>query len=245
MHTKAQLQEVKSLHQPKFRQMYDNFIAEGDKVCTELIKRRQYEIKMIFSTTENVRFRIPTDLHDKLFIISSKEMSQISALKTPSELFLVLAMPKANIEGGKIEFKKAIFLDGVQDPGNVGTIIRIADWFGIDTVIRSQQCADFYNPKTVQATMGSLANVKLFTAELSAIVSSEITVVGTDMNGQDINGYNLPTKAILVMGSEGSGISAENRGLVTEWVKISGSQSRLADSLNVGIATGIICSRWV
>lgn len=244
MHTKALLQEVKSLHQPKFRQMYDNFIAEGEKVCLELLKHRRYEVKMIFTTSDSNVKIVPENLLHIHYPITSKEMSQISALVTPTNILVVLAQGSNNNISQQIDFSKAIYLDGVQDPGNVGTIIRIADWFGIDAVIRSVQSADFYNPKTVQATMGSIANVKLFTADLGSLISKNFAFIGTDMQGKDINSYSLPKEGIIVMGSEGKGISPENKEHITDWIKIPGVDTRIADSLNVGIATGIICSKW-
>jgi TrmH family RNA methyltransferase len=244
MLSKALLKDVKALHNPKFRQMYDNFIAEGEKVCKELLEHRKFEINKIFVTQGFNSFDLPSHLAKHTYVISEKEMDQISALKTPTNILLVLKIQEDFVEIPKGRTTKIIYLDGVQDPGNLGTIIRIADWFGIDFIIRSPKCADFFNPKTIQATMGSIANVGIGTSSLENLKSLNIPIWGTSMAGEDLIHCQMPTSCILVMGSEGSGISAENQKLIDFWVTIQGSTNKLAESLNVSIATGIICAKW-
>ncbi len=225
---------------PKFRQMYHKFIAEGDKTCIEFAKSTKFEISHIYTTDPrhditSVKKACP------ISVIKKDEMAQISALKTPTSVFLVLEMP-STVES--IVPQRAIYLDGVQDPGNVGTIIRIADWFGVDTVVRSSESADFYNPKTVQATMGSMANIQLLTLEIDQVAQWKLPIIGTKMEGSPIHTTTLPKQGVLVMGSEGSGISPSTEKFLTQVISIPGSSDRIADSLNVGIATGIICSQW-
>jgi TrmH family RNA methyltransferase len=244
--SKARIKDIKSLNQPKFRQMYNIFIAEGGKVCTELLKTPKYRIDSVFIVQDTLhKYEILLGgLMDKTEIISSREMEQISALKTTSDILLLLEIKE---DDDNVLLKKgtsAIFLDGVQDPGNVGTIIRIADWYGIDAVIRNSQCADFFNPKVVQATMGSMANVNLFTTDYSKILSCGKTIYGTFMGGADINSVSIKSDAVLIMGSEGRGISAELEKSIQNKISIKGSRSKIAESLNVSVAAGIICEKW-
>ena len=246
MISKARIKDIKALHQPKFRQIYNKFIAEGDKVCMELLKKPKYKIDQILITSGN-EAKYEKYLKDSTVeteIISPREMEQISLLKTPSDIFLLLEKLE---EDANILLKKGssiIYLDGVQDPGNVGTIIRVADWFGIGAVIRSEDSADFFNPKVIQATMGSLVNVHLWTSPLQNVKTNNNPVYGTFMDGEDISTVHLPKGAILVMGSEGRGIKTENAHLIDHKITIPGVAGKIAESLNVAIATGIICASW-
>ena len=244
MISKARIKHIKSLHQPKFRQMYNIFIAEGDKVCTELLKTPKFKIDSIFIIHDSLH------KYEKLLggmvaeLVTPKEMEQISTLKTPSDILLLLEIKE---DGDKVLLKpniSAIYLDGIQDPGNAGTIIRIADWYGIHAVIRSPQSADFFNPKVVQATMGSLVNVALITTDYSKILNSGKALYGTFMDGGDLHTVTMESDAILVMGSEGKGISPEFEKSIQNKISIKGSKSKIAESLNVSVAAGIICERW-
>ena len=168
-------------------------------------------------------------------------MTKISALKTNSPVLIVLEKKSEETDYEKLNSGHAIYLDDVQDPGNLGTIIRIADWFGINTIIRSRGCADFYNPKVVQSTMGSFLNVSLFTESFDELVISNHKTVGAVMHGASISEFSWPEKTMLIMGNEGKGISAPIHQEIDHHVTIPGSESRVADSLNVGMATGILC----
>jgi TrmH family RNA methyltransferase len=244
--SKAQIKDIKALHLSKFRQIYNKFIAEGDKVCIEFIKNKKYPIHQVFITEGNESAFESVLSKNGLIpsIISKKDMNQISALKTSTDIFLLLERQDEtpnillNIE------ESAIYLDGVQDPGNVGTIIRIADWFGIHSVIRSPDSGDFFNPKVVQSTMGSMINVSLYTSELSELATENRNVYGTYMEGNQLGNSIISQNGILVMGNEGQGISSKNKALITHKICIPGSEGKIADSLNVGIATGIICNHW-
>ncbi len=244
MISKARIKHIKSLHQPKFRQMYNIFIAEGDKVCTELLKTPKFKIDSIYIINDSLH------KYEKLLggmvaeLVTPNEMEQISTLKTPSDILLLLEIRE---DGDNVLLKpniSAIYLDGIQDPGNTGTIIRIADWYGVDVVVRSPQSADFFNPKVVQASMGSLVNVALITADYSKILSSGKDLYGTFMDGVDIHTITMKSDAILVMGSEGKGISPELEKSIQNKISIKGSRSKIAESLNVAVAAGIICERW-
>lgn len=246
MASKAKLKEVKSLHLPKFRQIYNKFIAEGGKVCTELINSNKFRPDSIFITENSHQkyYKITSNHKNIIEIISDKEMSIISNLKTHSDILVVFHKNETDISDFIISKSSAIYLDSVQDPGNVGTIIRLADWFGIKTVIRSSETADFFNPKVVQATMGSLANVELFNAELSDLKGCNGSIIGTLMEGESVVEFQFPDQAIIVLGSEGSGISEQNVSMLTHKITIPGSEEKLAESLNVATACSIICALW-
>ncbi|MEZ4910870.1 MAG: RNA methyltransferase [Saprospiraceae bacterium] len=216
------------------------FIAEGEKACMTMLRKSSFDPVLICITHQ---FKYPSALENlPLSIISAKDMSRISQLKTPSDILVVFRMPSNRIESlqgnGRI-----IYLDNVQDPGNVGTIIRIADWFGIPTIVRSSDSADFFNPKVVQATMGSLANVSLYDGELQSISYGRI-VYGAFMDGIQLRSVEWNENSVLVLGSEGRGISPANYPLIQNKIAIPGVSSRLADSLNVSVAAGIICAEW-
>ena len=248
--SKAEIKYVKSLQMQKFRQSYHKFVAEGDKVCLEFLKNKKFVIDTVF--VSNVLNEVYTSfIHDadcSFKIISQAHMDQISGLKTPSEILMILDMRE--LTSASIiqlnSYSRILYLDGVQDPGNVGTIIRIADWFGIEAIVRSDQSADFYNPKVVQASMGSMVNIHTDTAELQDLknICPHHTIYGTMLHGTHLNETVWSSKAILVMGSEGHGVNAENIALLDSTIHIPGHKSKIADSLNVGVATGILCARW-
>ncbi len=246
MVSKQKIKDIKSLQQPKFRQIYNKFVAESDKVAIEFIKNPKYSIEELFIThaSEEKYKQLLADYPSPLLYVSEKEMSMMSGLKTPSDILLLLKKSEDTLND-KINLpSKALYLDGVQDPGNVGTIIRIADWFGISMVIRSNDSADFFNPKVVQSTMGSMCNVSLLTAELSECVNLYPNIIGTFMQGDDINLLKEISQGLLVMGSEGKGIRPSNIPLISKRVTIAGDKNRIADSLNVAVATGILCANW-
>ena len=244
MISKARIKDIKALHLSKYRQIYNKFIAEGDKLCVELLKKRKYSIEQVFITNGNLERYLPFIEHENVAIISAKEMEQISYLKTPSDIFL-LCDKKEEIINDQVKDKfSAIYLDGVQDPGNVGTIIRIADWFGINSVVRSEDTADFFHPKVIQATMGSMVNVALVSDTLQSIKTLGMPLYGTFLDGANFTTNEMPTSAVLVMGSEGRGISSHNENQIDFRISIPGYQHKVAESLNVAIATGIISAFW-
>lgn len=244
MITNNQIKHIKSLHQSKFRQKYNNFIAEGDKIAEEILQNSIYKIEGVFATDKwintNDQF---VRKHEKLLTgIDYAEMKKISALKTPANVLLVLQKLPESINYKLMNMGHAIYLDNVQDPGNVGTIIRIADWFGIQTIVRSKGSADFYNPKVIQATMGSFLNVHLYTEEFELMDKRQHNTVGAVMRGDKLQSFDWPQRTMLVMGNEGKGIQASIHHKLDHFVSIQGAPQRVADSLNVSIATGILCA---
>jgi len=240
--TNNQIKLVKSLHQRKFRQKYDKFIAEGDKIAQEILQYSIYEVDAIFAfdswIEENESMLIT--LQSKIHSVTKSDMSKISALSTPSPVLFTLKRKEEIFQ--ELDQGNSIYLDGVQDPGNVGTIIRLADWFGFTNVIRSKTSADFYSPKTIQSTMGSFLNVNLTTAEFDELDKKDVQTIGADMHGEVLADKVWSANTLLVMGSEGHGISGPVHQELDGFVSIPGSSSKVAESLNVAMATGIIAS---
>ena len=237
MITKAQQKLIRSLEQKKYREREGLFVAEGPKVVGDLLEAG-FEAVMTFRTPDD---------------ITEEELQRISFLQHPQEVLAVMEIPEtarqplSEADAALPSSKLCLALDGVQDPGNVGTILRIADWFGIDTIFCSPDTADVYAPKVVQATMGSLAHVKFIYTDLIALLQgADYPVYGTLLDGQDIYDEELSTNGIIVMGNEGNGISQEVRQLVSHRLLIPNyhTDSHTAESLNVAIATAITCAEF-
>ncbi|MBK8514960.1 MAG: RNA methyltransferase [Saprospiraceae bacterium] len=244
MISKGRIKDIKALHQPKFRQIYNKFIAEGEKVCTEMLNKPKFKVDAIFvtNTSDSKYQNLLRNNTAEIVFISSKEMEQISAFKTPSDILILLEKKE---DSDNILLKSgttAIYLDGVQDPGNVGTIIRTADWFGIDCVIRSHDTVDFFNSKVIQSTMGSMVNVAIFTSGIENLVSSGKRIFGAFIGEMNIYEITIGKDAIIVLGSEGNGISPLVSEAIDTKFTIPGSSGKVAESLNVAVAAGIICS---
>ena len=250
MLSKNQIKLIRSLELKKNRRREGLFVAEGPKVVGDLL-RAGYRPHSIYATTEQSIAPIFTgDGHVNL--ISDDELRRISFLQHPQEVLAVFPIPTSTGTPWQEVFaadELSLALDGIQDPGNLGTIIRIADWFGIGTIYCSPDTADAYNPKVVQATMGSLAHVRVVYGELRELfdaLPADYPVYGTLLNGDDIYQQPLTANGIIVMGNEGNGISADIRRRVNRRLLIPHFQhdTQRAESLNVAIATAITCSEF-
>ncbi|MBQ7513437.1 MAG: RNA methyltransferase [Prevotella sp.] len=236
MLSKNQIKYVRALEMKKNRKREGLFVAEGPKVVGDLL-RAGYEATMIFSTSER------TDAQ----LVTEEELRRISFLQHPQEVLAIFRIPVVTEEVAIDEAQLSLALDGVQDPGNLGTIIRIADWFGIRTIFCSPDTADAFNPKVVQATMGSLAHVNVVYTDLQKLLTTtDIPIYGTLLDGKDIYHEELSATGIIVMGNEGNGISQEIRQLVNRKLLIPNfhPSAETAESLNVAIATAITCSEF-
>ena len=250
MLSKNQIKLIKSLETKKNRKREGLFVAEGPKVVGDLL-RAGFQPHSIFSTHPSPITPHPSSLihHPSSIPITDDELRRISFLQHPQEVLAIFHIPEYN-HPSSISLQPstlALALDGVQDPGNVGTIIRIADWFGISHIFCSPDTADVYNPKVVQATMGSLAHVCITYCDLVSLLSKAgVPVYGTLLDGQDIYQQPLSENGIIVMGNEGNGISPEVRQLVTNKLLIPNfnQNSETAESLNVAIATAITLSEF-
>ena len=232
MLSKNQIKLVRSLEMKKNRKRENLFVAEGPKVVGDLL-RAGFKPHVIFSTVERPGSQLVTE----------EELRRISFLQHPQEVLAVFEIPteRKSAEG------LVLALDGIQDPGNLGTIIRIADWFGVSTIYCSPDTVDVYNPKVVQATMGSIAHIPIIYCDLAELISrAKCPVYGTLLDGEDIYQQELSTVGIIVMGNEGNGISQEIRPLITHRLLIPNfsTSTETAESLNVAIATAITCSEF-
>jgi len=226
---------LNSLKQKKYRNQHSTFVVEGEKMVKELLNS-DHIIDAVYGVEK-------LDSYPGLIEINEKELSSISSLKTPNK-FLAVAQHK---EKSSYVLSKGLTLalDNIQDPGNLGTIIRIADWFGISSIICSTSCVDVYNPKVVQATMGSLFRVDISYTNLSDLFEkhSGLNVYGAVLDGENV--YQAPIKtenSILLMGNESKGVSEELSGYINHKVAI--PQFGKAESLNVAVATAILCSEY-
>lgn len=218
----------------KFRQKYNLFLVEGNKIICELFNSK-VKIKEIFSTDPQKLDRVDVPITH----ISENELKKISMLQHPKDSVAVCYLePQEKSEDKDIQ----LVLDGIQDPGNLGTIIRLADWFGIEQIICSEDTVDVYNPKVIMATMGSFTRVNVVYTDLTEYLSETENVnIGTDMDGENIYTFEKPRKLNLILGNEGKGMRAETEQLIQKSVMIPRfGKSQSTESLNVSIAAGII-----
>ena len=240
MLSKSQISFIKSLQQKKFRKEHGLFIVEGIKSVTEFILS-DYLVTDVYCT-ENVMPKLANlSQKIKLHQISESDLARISALNTPQNVLALVRIPdNKDIETLPLNGTFTLALDGVQDPGNLGTIIRTADWFGIPHIICSEDCVEAYNPKVVQATMGSLSRISVNYGHLPSLLKgSKMPVFGAVLNGTPITKTEFGDEGIIVLGNEGNGISAEVIDVITKRVSIPGLGK--AESLNVAVCASLFC----
>ena len=250
MLSKNQIKLISSLQKKKFRDQNQLFVAEGYKLVNDLLQSK-LESKYIIHTKQADTSELLKQ-KNKLDLIECdpSDLKKISSLKTPSNLIGVFKIPSSNINYSDISHSLSILLDDVQDPGNLGTIIRIADWFGIPYIFCSKNTVDLYNPKVIQATMGALSRVKVVYTDLAQLigkfVSKDFPVYGTFLEGETIYTSKLSTQGFIIMGNEGKGISAELKPLVNKKLFIPNfpSDQATSESLNVSVACSIVCSEF-
>ena len=239
MISKNQIKYVRQLEQKKFRNREGLFVAEGTKVVGDLLKR--YQPHAIFATPAWISANPKANAVE----ITDDELRRLSFQQHPQQVLALFPIP--NRVPSKLG-SLSIALDGVQDPGNLGTIIRIADWFGISDIICSEDTVDAWNPKVVQATMGSLARVNIIYTSLTDLLDclpDTYPVYGTFLDGKDIYAEELTPDGLIIMGNEGNGISDKVRQRINRRLLIPDfHQGETADSLNVAIATAITCSEF-
>ncbi len=234
MLSKNEVKDIQSLYQKKCRDEKKLFIAEGSKLSTEILQRKDL-IKHIYASKKWLDANDTNDL--PVTKVSDIELSRISNLQTPNEV-LIVAKQLENIEEPSYAGKLTLVLDGMQDPGNVGTIIRIADWFGVQQIICTNDTADIYNPKVVQSSMGSILRVQCWYKDVSNIDVEKVAVFGAVLNGKNIFNYEKPTEGLLIIGNEAKGIREPLLSAITHAVTI--PKIGEAESLNAAVATGII-----
>lgn len=238
MVSKNQIKLISSLQQKKYRIVHQLFFAEGIKVIQELLESN-FELEHLYTTQndfEGVLFTKKTLVHET-------DLKKISALATPNTCLAVFKIPaeKKIKESGLI-----LALDSIRDPGNLGTILRLCDWFGVGQLLCSKKTVDIYNPKVVQATMGSIARVNVNYVDLKAFISeTELPVFGTFMDGTNIYKTSLPREGVVVMGNEANGISEELEEVIKNRLSIPRfGDVQKTESLNVAAATAIVLSEF-
>lgn len=230
----------------KYRLQEKAFVAEGPKLVGELLP---YSTPLYIAATKDW---LDANRHllravKEVDEVSQTELERASLLRTPQSVLAVMPIPERQLDISSLQKKLVIALDSVQDPGNLGTILRIADWFGIHKVLCSEGTADVYNPKCVQSCMGALARVKVFYCNLPEVLGQvEMPVFGTFLDGTDIYKEELSGEGIIVMGNEGNGISQPVAKLVNRRLYVPNypKGSLTTESLNVAVVTGIVCAEF-
>ena len=237
----------------KYRKAEGVFVAEGHKLVGDLLD--VFECKYLAATSEwlsaNAAWverqrRSGVEVDE----VTDEELKRASFQETPQQVLAVFKQLTYEVDVNEVARKQlCLVLDDVQNPGNLGTIVRLADWFGIEHIFCSKGCADIYNPKTVQATMGGIARVRVHEADLPELLSrldKDIPVYGTFLDGENIYGKELENRGLIVMGNEGKGVSKEVAAFVTERLYIPNYPEgrETSESLNVAIATAIVCAEF-
>ena len=238
MLSKNQIKLISSLQQKKYRFTNQLFFAEGVKVIQELVKSN-FELEHLYTTKEDFK-EISSQMKT---LITENELNKISALTTPNTCLAVFKIP---LESKIIESGLVLALDSIRDPGNMGTILRLCDWFGIQQLVCSKETVDIYNPKVVQATMGSITRVNVSYVDLDAFLEkTKLPVFGTFMDSDNIYKTALPQEGIIVMGNEANGISESIEKLITKRITIPRfGELQITESLNVATAAAIILSEF-
>jgi len=247
MISKARIKWIKSLEMHKYRLQHNAFVAEGPKLVGELLP---YSTPLYVAATKEwltANQHLVKDIKE-VDEVSQEELERASLLRTPQSVLAVMPIPSSTFQPFNLSTSQiTLALDGVQDPGNLGTILRIADWFGIRHVLCSEGTADVYNPKCVQSCMGALARVEVHYCHLPEVLAKvQVPVFGTFLDGKDIYKEELTANGIIVMGNEGNGISEEVAKLVTRRLYVPNypKGSLTTESLNVAVATGIVCAEF-
>lgn len=233
MLSKNQIKFIQSLKQKKFRIQHGLFVIEGEKIVNEFLNS-DWEIEKIYATK---------DWDGDAVQLTTKDLARISSLKTPNKVLALVKIPKSErIVSGDV----VLALDGVKDPGNLGTIIRLADWFGVQSILCSEDCVELYNPKVVQSTMGSISRVNVQYVDLQSTLQEmkEYQVCAAVMDGENVFDISIPEKTILLMGSESHGVSQDLLELVHQKITVPKSENSKAESLNVANACGIVLAQF-
>ncbi len=250
MVTKKQIKEWKLLRSKKYRLQQNKFIAEGEKIVDEIIDLMPPSLIYVLCT-DSYASRLTSSqlrgLNGKLLTCDQATLDAISALTTPTSVMAIMHLPSP--EESLITSKGlSLYLDGLRDPGNLGAILRIADWFGVRGVYLSDDCVDAHNPKTIQASMGAFLRVDTQTVSLEAIQSGELGLqcIGTKIDGgEDAMSFDWPESTLLVIGSESHGVRSSSQSHISKWVSIPrGSERSGSESLNAAVATGILCASY-
>jgi len=247
MLSKNRIKIIKSLNHKKGREKENCFLAEGDKIVNEALKSN-FSVEYIIATStfidSNPLICNPKDTIE----VTKKEIQNASLLKSPQNVMAIIHLPENTFSISSLKNQFSIALDSIQDPGNMGTIIRIADWFGIQHIICSNDTVDCFSPKVIQASMGAIFRVKVHYTNMESTIKKikelKIPVFGTFLEGDNIFKEPLPSTGILVMGNEGNGISEKISHYIDKRITIPSFGKSGTESLNVGTATAICCAEF-
>jgi TrmH family RNA methyltransferase len=245
MLSKNKIKLIKSLEKKKQRMETGLFLAEGNKLVADIL--RFFECELLVAKASWMATQGDLKVNE-LIVADEGDIEKASLLKSPQDVIAVFVQPHIRLEKQLIEKELSLALDGIQDPGNLGTIIRLADWFGIKTIICSPDTADVYNPKTVQASMGGIAHVNVFYTPLPELLDElkNLPVYGAFLDGPVIYQEKLSSTGLIVMGNEGKGIRRELEKYINRRLYIPnfppGTES--TESLNVAVATAVTCAEF-
>jgi len=251
MISKNTIKLIKSLATKKNRIRENLFLVEGDKNVAEVLKS-DFVIENIFATHEFL-YRNKSNINKVKSIVevTENEIQKASLLKSPQNSIAICSLPSKDELPGHFDGNLSIYLDGIQDPGNLGTIIRICDWFGIDQIFCSPDTADVFNPKVIQSSMGSFCRIRVYQVNYHELIAmakkSEVEILGAFIDGDDIYANQFPHKTLIVLGNEGNGIREELERKMNKKIKIPAFSKNpdKAESLNVSVAAAIICSEFM
>lgn len=247
MISKNKIKQIRALELKKFRNEEKLFVAEGNKLVADMLPA--FECKFLIA--KPCWMANQGDINAaELAVAEDDDIRKVSFLKNPQDVLAVFKQPEWDLNEVDASRSLVLALDGIQDPGNLGTIIRLADWFGIEHIVCSTDTADVFNPKTVQATMGALAHVKVHYTDLKTFIMTQkennIPLYGTFLDGENMYQKELTAHGIIVMGNEGNGISDEIKQTIDNRLFIPSfpPERETAESLNVAIATSVICAEF-
>jgi TrmH family RNA methyltransferase len=248
MLSKNNIKFINSLRKKKYRAIENKFIAEGEKVVEEIINS-ELEIFEIFATNEWIKKNSYSE--KEIFLIDNKELKKIRALSTPNKVLAVVKIPNWDYKKHEIANSLSLILDNIRDPGNLGTIMRIADWFGISNIFCSKNSVDVFSEKVIQSTMGAICRTKVHYVDIKNLlndftINSDFPVYGTFLEGENIYSQNLVNKGFIIMGNESNGISDNLHPVINKKLYIPNFPKGIetSESLNISIATAIVCSEF-
>jgi TrmH family RNA methyltransferase len=242
--SKRQIKEFSALRQKKYRQKSKLFVVEGEKIVEEVLQSPEvFKIEALIAVENWIAEHPNYSKHSKLFEATEKDLERISGLKTANKVLLILEQKEFE-RPSSLENQLCLVLERIQDPGNLGTIIRIADWFGIKEIFCSPDTVELYNPKVLQASMGSFLRTKVHYLELEHLFESysDIPCYGALLNGENVFSKALESTAFLMIGNESKGLSEDAQNFVSHPIMI--PRYGEAESLNAAIATGILCAAF-
>lgn len=243
--SKNKIKYIRSLELKKNRKEEKAFLAEGPKLVGDLLGH--FRCRLLVATSRWLQ-QYPTLQAEEVIEATDEELLRASLLKAPQQVLAVFDQPNYKIDMESVRSSLSLALDDVQDPGNLGTIVRLADWFGIEHVFCSASSADIYNPKSVQATMGAIARVKVHYVSLSDLIYElgNVPIYGTFLDGKNMYNEVLSSTGLIIMGNEGRGIGSEVEALINRKLYIPNypPERQTSESLNVAVATAVVCAEF-